>query len=84
MLIKSKKNRVFPLRMEDIKIVFPLNEEFDPDEIEVNKSKLKNDDKTDPITVAFSSEGYRLVYGLNIYYAYLQLERKIIPSIIKR
>ena len=84
MYIRPKKEKVFPLQKEDIKVIFPLNEKFNLVEYENTMKRLNEGKNTDPIVVTFCSEGYRLLKGLSIYQAYLRSGRKIIPAIIKR
>lgn len=82
--IKPKKEKVYPLQIDDIKVILPMNEEFDLNEYENAMNRLKERKSTEPVTVTFFSEGYRLLKGLGIYQAYLRNDRKIIPAIIKR
>lgn len=84
MYIRPKKVKVFPLQIENIKVILPMSEEFNIDEYENAMKRLGERKDTEPIVVTFCSEGYQLIKGLSIYQAYLKNERKIIPAIIKR
>ena len=84
MYIRPKKEKVYPLQIDDIKVILPISEGFDLNEYENAMNKLKEGKSTEPVTVTFFSEGYRLLKVLGIYQAYLRSDRKIIPAIIKR
>ena len=84
MYIRPKKDKIYPLQIEDIKVILPMSEEFDTVAYEDAMNRLSEEKATKPVTVTFCSEGYRLLKGLSIYQAYLRNGRKIIPAIIKR